>query len=714
MTDFAKEVNELWTAAEEADKDNRDEAMLDLEFAALKQWDSRTRRQREERGGNLPPLPCLTIDITNQLVGQVVGDRRANQTSIKVLPREDGDKQVAEVRSELIRSIELQSKAPRVYAQAFEQAVTCGIGNFRVDLDYAYEDAFERDLFIRGIANPMSVLWDPMAGDPTGRDASYCFVQERIRNDEYEARFGEKPTMALNDSASRSGGWIDGETVRVAELWKMTEKDKLVGLTVDGKTVDITGTDPASFQMIAGPDGSPLFTDGQILLAVNPAKNEPYIRETKCKYATRILTNGKEQLEEPLELKIPRVPIIRVMGREIWVGDERIRFGLIRPIRDQQRLKNYLRSIAAQKLMFAPRYSFLIEEGSIDGREQDYGPDVLTYKKNAQPPQEATQNNLAAIVQMSEMFNQDMMNGSGIHEASRGMRSNETSGRAILARQHEGDIATIIYHDNMNAAQQEAGEVINALIPSVFDTMRTIRTVGEDDSTKLVEINNPNNPDAVDLAQGKYDVAVSTGPAYMTKRLEAATIYSDLILKAPELRGVAGDLMIKAMDLPDGDKFADRVKKTINPALLEGEEEPTPEQMQAKAAAEAEEAEMKGAAKRKLMAEVAEAEAKARKAIKEAEDAEAGINKQTVDAKNAETAQIRAIVPKGVPLTPEAASILAPLIANAVVNALQSPDVLPLSISAEIAESAFDQAEDERVRGAMPPPQNPNIEGELQ
>jgi hypothetical protein len=686
--DFGKEVRELREAALEADKTNRDEALLDLEFAGLKQWDDRVRQMREQRGDK-PPLPCLTIDTTNQLIGQVVGDRRANQTSIKVLPREDGDKQVAEIRSELIRSIELQSKAQRVYAQAFEQAVTCGQGNFRVDLDYAYEDAFERDIFIRGIPNPMAVLWDPLAGDPTGRDATYCFVEERMRPEDYKARFGEDASSLQSDTTMRGTDWVDSETVLVAELHRITEKSKTVALTIDGKTVEIA--DPEAFEKVSTELGE-FFTDGKIALAINQAKGEPYMRETKCKYATRILTNGKEELDDKFEMKLPRLPIIRVMGREVWIGNKRVRFGLMRAARDQQRLKNYLRSVAAEKLMFAPRHSYLVEAGSIDGMEGDYGANVLTYKKGAQPPQEATLNNMQALVQMSEMFSQDMKDVTGIHDASLGIRSNETSGVAIRARQGEGDIATIIYHDNMSSSQQEAGDVINEMIPLVFDTARTIRTVGEDDATKLIKINHPNDPESIDLSIGRYDVTVATGPAYMTKRIEAAQNMIDAAQVAPQLWAVAGDLIALAQDWPQADKIAERLKKGLPPQFQEeDEEEQSPEQLQAKAQAQAEEAEMKALARRTAAAQAEEAEARADKAKAEAAAARA---KPQIDGFNAETQRIRAITAKDFPLPTEAVALLTPIVTDAIMKALGSPDILPLQPDEEhmLAEGVMREA----------------------
>ena len=603
--DFAKEVRELWREAEEADSDNRKEALEDLKFEAGEQWDDRTRAYREDKARPFP-LPSLTINQLPQLIGQVVGDRRANQTSIKVLPREDGDKEVAEVRSELIRSIELQSKADRVYTRSFEQAVGCGQGNFRIDLDYAYEDAFERDLFIRSIPNPLAVLWDPLAADPTGRDAGYCFVADRMKADEYERRFPDATKAGMFDTVGLNEGWHAEGMVRVTEYWRMEERERTIALMQDGSVQDVTDKPEAEWQ--------PLLYVG--------ADGKRQVRKAKCKYATMVLTNGIEELDEKFELKIPRVPIIRVMGRETWIGDKRVRFGLTRFARDPQRLKNYWRSVVAELLMGAPRANYMAFFSAIKGREDDW-PNTLVANDGAPMPTEITGQNLSAFVNEAAMCAQDMKDVTGIHDASLGIKSNETSGIAIQRRQHEGDIATIGYHDNMNAAMQEAGEVLNALIPVVFDTARTVRLLGEDGTARMQRINHGDG-DSIDLAQGRYDVTIATGPAYQTRRQEAAAGMLEFARAAPGIVERAGDLVAKAQDWPLADEFAERLQP---PGAMDPEdmtEEQQAEAMQAQQlqqqqqamameAADAELALKKGQA-RKAEAEADKAEAEAEKA----------------------------------------------------------------------------------------------------
>jgi hypothetical protein len=454
--DFAKEVRELYANAEEADRDNRDEAITDLKFEVGDQWHEGVKRDRESNG-----LPCPTINVAQQYTAQVVGDWRANQTSIKVLPREDGDVAIAEVRSELIRSIELQSKADRVFASSLGQMVACGISNFRVDVDYAYEDAFDRDIFIRDIPNPLAVLWDPLSFDPTGRDAGYCFVGDEISVEDYERRFKGKARPNL---ISREAGsiWCDGKNVTLPEYWKIDERLRTFGMTAEGKTVDLTDLPRNKW-----PE-----------LAIDAETREPIIREkAKCKYAVMVMTNGMEPLSDPYEARLPRLPIIRVMGREGLNDGKRVRFGLIRFMRDSILMRNHNRAVRSELLLKFPRVNFIGPASAIEGRDGDWS-SYLAFNDRRQMPTEVTGRNLSALLAEEQMYAQDMMDVTGIHEASRGMPSNETSGIAIQRRQQEGDIATIVYHDNMLAAQQEAGEVIDAYIPQVFDTARTIRTVG--------------------------------------------------------------------------------------------------------------------------------------------------------------------------------------------------------------------------------------------
>jgi hypothetical protein len=178
-----------------------------------------------------------------------------------------------------------------------------------------------------------------------------------------------------------------------------------------------------------------------------------------------------------------------------------------------------------------------------------------------------------ALLNEAQINTQDMKDVTGIHDASLGIKSNETSGRAINARQREGDIASLTYYDNANAAILEAGDVINQLIPQIYDSTRIVRIIGKDDTAKLVKINDPEDPSSPDLSTGSYDTSLDTGPSFTTKRQEAAESMMNAVQVWPQLIQVAGDIIAKAQDWPGAEELSERLKKTIPPQFLSEEEQ---------------------------------------------------------------------------------------------------------------------------------------------
>ena len=226
---FLQEARERFEDAAAADRDNRLAAEDDLDFFVGNQWDDTVKATRTGLG-----RPCLTINRLPQFVAQVVGDIRINKPAIKVRPAEDGDEDIANVRQGLIRAIEHDCGAADVYANAAQSQVACGIGNFRVVLDYASDEVFEQNIVIKAIPNPFSVVWDPLAFEPTGKDARYCFIVDEMSRKDFEAAW---PDAQSSDLTVDQAGWSTTDTVRVTEYWVMKETPALLAMTEDGRTV---------------------------------------------------------------------------------------------------------------------------------------------------------------------------------------------------------------------------------------------------------------------------------------------------------------------------------------------------------------------------------------------------------------------------------------------------------------------------------------------
>jgi len=658
--DFLREAREEFAADAAYDRINREAALEDLQFAAGDQWDPLVRADREKKG-----RPCLTINVLPQFIGQVMGDRRINETSIKVLPKKDATLEQAEIRGVIIKSIEAYSRADRVYDAACEDQVTCGISNFRVDLDYAENDVFDQDIFIRHIPNPLAVIWDRMSVDNTGRDARHVFVQDAMPRKVYEQRFPDYPCPSeLGDeivNTITATGWFDKDVVRITEYWKLIDKPRTVALMLDGDVKDVTEMDPATYD-------SQLWRD--------PQTQQPRIRETTRTYAQMHLITGFAILEGPYEVPLTRLPIIKVEGRVVRVGDDRMRYGLVRFAKDAQRLKNYWRSISAETLAMAPKAQWIAPDDAVEGKEDDFreahlsGDPLLIFNKNASmPPQRVEPPTIpSAVLQEAAMNQQDIKDTTGIQDASLGTRSNEISGKAIQARQREGDVATVIYHDNLNASIMEGGDIINQLIPIAYDSVRTLRVIGADDKQKLMKVNDPNDQDSPDITSGKYDVSIETGPSYTTQRLESAEAMMNAIQVAPQLMQIAGDLIVKAQDWPGAKEIAERLHKTIPQNLLSEDdpekEQPNPQQVQqmemqmAAQAAQMQDAieimkhaaEMREIEKHQAIAQVELTEAQTKKALADAEKADADaefaplLHAQSLDhAERTTSAQVKSL-----------------------------------------------------------------------
>lgn len=559
VEEYLDDLRETYKLDLEADMDNREAALEDKKFAAGEHWDPEVLRQREG-------LPCLTIDTISQFTAQVVGDWRMNKISVKVLPAEDGDQEVADIRADLIRTIETKSRATRVYDDAFESMIQCGDGAFRVGVQYAGNDVFDQDIVIQPIDDALSVVWDRLSVDPTGRDATHCFVDDKLPQKEFARRWPECDPSLLRDEDRRmlsATGWLDTDTVRVTEHWRMIEREKMLVLFEDGTIYALEGEpEPEAIDAFVKAHGKPIRT-----------------RLAPCLYAQMHLVTGHKILAGPYEWKMDRLPIIRMVGRVVTVGDKRVRHGIVRKMKDPARLRNFFRSVAAEQLGYAPKAQWLATESSVEGREDAFRKAHLTrdplliYNDDAEPPERIDPPKIeAALLNEAQVNTQDMKDVTGIHDASLGIRSNETSGKAIETRQREGDIANLTYYDNGNAAVLEAGDVINQLIGQIYDGTRIIRIIGDDESNKLVKINDPMDPNSPNIATGKYDVAISTGASFTTRRAEAAEAMMNAIQVYPELMSIAGDLVVKAQDWPGADELAERMLKTVPPQLLSDEE----------------------------------------------------------------------------------------------------------------------------------------------
>jgi len=568
---FLADVRTKVDAAYQYDRENRREAALDMAFVAGYQWPESIRKERQAAG-----RPILTINRLPQFVRQVTNDIRQADLAIKVSPvDDDADPKLAKIYNGLLRQIHYQSSGKYVYGTAAEHQVACGIGWFRIVSEYADDEAFEQELRLKAVRNPLSVFCDPGAVEPDRSDANWMVVTEIIPKADFKAKYPKaipddvsQPTDGTGDRIT----WLTRDGVRIAEYWCRTAVDKLLGLTQDGRTVDLTDIPPEAHQFLG-------------------------ITKTRKSQSWKVeqyIISGREILEGPHVWPGKWIPIIPVIGSETPLESAVVRHGLIRFARDPQQLYNYNRTAAAETLALQPKSPWLLSVKMIgkfkalwdtaNTKNLPYlpyepDPDVQGGRPTREHPPEMP----SAFAQEAEIASQDMKATTGIYDASLGAKSNETSGIAIRNRERQGDTANYHYGDNLQRSMWHAGRILIELIPKIYDSERTIRCLGDDDSEEVHRVNQAvpgllgedGQPVILnDLSSGRFDVRATIGASYATKRLEAADIMMEYLKADPQALPMVRDLVAKSMDWPGAEEMSKRFKNSIPPALLVDPDDP--------------------------------------------------------------------------------------------------------------------------------------------
>lgn len=562
LRDFLNTAFDRFTAASEAEEENRKNALDDIKFSHGDQWPLDIWQQRIQF-----KRPALTINQLPKFIRQVTNETRQNKPSIQVHPVDDGaDVETAEILQGLIRHIEEASDADAAYDTASDNQVRGGWGYIRVLTEYCYPDSFDQEIRIKRILNPFTVYRDPDAQEIDGSDARYCFITEDMSAAKYRSLYPDTQLASLSEYAGKGDRepWATKDNVRVAEYYCVESKTKTLCQMQDGTTV-YKDELPEEFHNLIIRE-----------------------RETEVKKVMWYKINAIEIIDSA-EIPCPWIPVVPVVGEEFDVDGKRVLKGMVRDAKDTQRMYNFNATAETEAIALSPKTPWVVAEGQMEGYEKIWADanntpySALPYKPTTiagspvPPPQRITSEPpVVALSNARRECLEDLKGITGIFDAGLGARSNETSGRAINARKAEGDTANYHFPDNLNRAIKQVGRICVAMIPHIYDAPRAIRIVGDDNIRKTVKVNQPTVVNGLqkiyDLTAGRYDVVIVAGPSFSTKRQEAAQSMLELTQAYPQLMQIAGDVMVKNMDWPGAQQIAERLKKMLPPNLQEPEE----------------------------------------------------------------------------------------------------------------------------------------------
>jgi hypothetical protein len=587
-----KDAIEEFEDSEQASSFNRANYQKDTSFArGSKQWPEAVEKQRIQEA-----RPVLTINKLPALIRSVVNESKQNKPAIEVAPVDNGaDVNTAQIINGIIRSIERNSNAQVAYGTAVDQAVTGGFGFFRIDIDYAHQDSFDLQAQIKRIPNALSVHWDTSSSEFDASDWRYAFISDHLSKEEYTKLYPDASMIAWDsaDIGGDTGNWLDDDQIRVAEYFKRVEKmRKLYRFSVPnpetGKS-DVQTATENQMEMLAtaffesqGVD-VPNTNESGLVEAFVQASGIQINAERDSTYfeVMRYIINSVEVLEEE---KWPGmcIPICPVWGDESYQDGKRVFKSLISDAKDSQAMFNFWRSATTELVALAPKTPWVGPKGFIPkGHESKWASAntrshaYLEYDPSSggAPQRQAFASVPAGAMQEAMNSNEDMQAITGIYPSSIGARSNETSGKAILARERQGDVSNFHFIDNLSRAIQYAGKILVDIIPSVYSERETIRILGEDQAEEVVQLTQEaggsleegmtGDKKLYNLSVGRYDVTVKTGPSFSTQREETRETLIELMRAVPGAAGVVGDALLEHMDFQGADRIAKRLKAML-------------------------------------------------------------------------------------------------------------------------------------------------------
>jgi len=540
-----QQARERFRIAKEASADQRKDFKESMRMTFGEQWDNATKTARVKAG-----RPALSFPVLHTYVQRITNQARKERPQPKVNAVGEGaSQQVADVYEGLFRHVHTASNADVAYDGAVESAAAGGWGYYEFTTEYVDDESFDQEPRIRRVLDPLSVYFDPHALEPDYSDGKYYFKLRRMSKDTFKAEFGVEPESDWDDEDARQD-WTDGEDVFVAEYCYVEES-------------------PRTLEQI-GPLGEVIATRTVIDRTIK-----------KC------IIDGSRVLERTTWLG-KWLPMVPVLGKEVVVEEKRRLFSAVHFSLDSQKLINATGSGIAEQLQLASRAPWVGAKGSMKDKRWDDNTQNFSkleyepFDENGMPlppPQRnAYEAPIQALTQAKMVYTDDIRKSIGYVDGVVNPSQSDLSGIAVKRRDAQSDLANFHFEDNLVRSQWHGGRILLDLLQKYIDTPRAMRILAPDGTVSMQAVTMAMDGGVVPVVQGfegkphirmdvgKYDVTISTGPGYAS-RLESEI---DVLLKSfaadPQLWGIAGDLLFKAMGYPD---LEARLRMALPPQIQE-------------------------------------------------------------------------------------------------------------------------------------------------
>lgn len=499
--------------------------------------------------------PRYTFDVCNPVVENIWGEMAQNDFDLRIKPAgEDASKESAMLLDGIIRNIETVSNAAEHYASTGKKGIQTGFAAVRIMQDWGEGATFDQDLTIKEVNNAVDRVWfDAVAEQRTMEDARFCFVLSSIGKDEYEKKYGsdEHICTSLPDERSESRYEAKAKKLIIGEFLCKKEVKEKIYLLNNGMVVNDDQLQQATMQ------------------GLTVAKERELTRHVV--YSRKF--DGKRWLTKSEKTVFDLLPVIPLYANFQIIEDKVIYWGAIEHLMDAQRVYNYVESRKVEEVALAPRPKLMMTRDQAKGNEKS----LSTMNTNASPVQlyqhvegqpapyqTAGPQVNAGLSEVSQSMAANIERSSGVFGVNPSNNTGLQSDIALERLENRGQVGTYQYFKAQETMIRHVGKVAVRAIPKTYDANRMVRTMNEDGSFEMVEINGvqadqygqmqPLN----DVSQGVYDVTCDVGPAFKNRQQEAVKAIVEYAGIDPTILQEGGDILLGNISAPSMDKLAER------------------------------------------------------------------------------------------------------------------------------------------------------------
>ncbi len=562
------------------------------EFVLGDQWKEDESRLFE-RYNKIP----LTANKMAPLANYVCGEQRQNTPSLEAIAIGEVDEQTLEIRNALMRECTFNSRTDVIFQNGFQRAIVGGFSAWWVTTDYVNNDTFDQDIMVYDLRDPCKCYWDLGAEHENKIDGMHCGFRVRVSRERFKSTWGEDIEASIGSSAidDQAVAFFDDDSITEINHFQRDVKKKNLYEMSDGETLN-----EKQFKKLKKKK-----VNGQKFLISNGEEVE--VLRQRIVYESEIWhyqCAGDWVLNKTLAKVDEMLPMPYVDQNSYWDkdGKQNIR-PLLKDAKDIQRYINYLFTQMAYLIKISRYDQFLVSKKNVQSADTQViwrdpqniqGGLVYDESPNGNKPEQLKPPELAqSLVQQYQQALLDISSSTGIYGTQLGAQGNEVSGDAIDARSRRGSYGTYIPFSSLNRAIACTGEIINEMIPKVYDTKRLLRLTMQDQNTQPITINNPLDDYGIqienDMTIGKYKIKLIPGAAYEDQKLEALDSFDRVLARNPQAFNLIADLYAENLPLPNNLQIRNRFRTIVDPKVIEAgktgkslpqNNQPSPEQQE--------------------------------------------------------------------------------------------------------------------------------------